>query len=311
MAIQRTLSSVPALPPIDLVRLSAADRPLIGRLCPRILRQNDPEAAWAVTESNEVVSIGVLGGPVEPPLAEVVDAARYIDLGAIDAPCLRTHGAAILAAMRAHARGIDTRHLDLGPDSSGSSEFLVVAEELGFSRYDSFNLYEAPLERLHAAVGRIMDSINGRIRSRVDATIAPLDATHLDAAGEAIAALIGGSTASTIANLRRQFSERAANDPIEKLQLVAIQEGRIIGLILGKIPEPGVLEIASEAIHPKYRLDPIGIELNARLYETASTMGLSRVRFEAGTRQPNTRRVADKHAAKIIRQRHHLRFAVD
>ena len=288
---------------LDIHEATEADRSILGRLSPPWFSRHMPDVSWCAVEDGQVVAaIMIEFGS---------DGHVDLELNGTDETAIHAAGPELLSKAIESARRSGATSLDANTDTLASRKHLDFLLSQGFETHETFDLYTAPREVLAQALMAILERTRGRIKSRFEVEILQIEARHLDAVAEANSAWIGGSASRGIFDFRRRFYARKENDPERTLQLVAIHQGMVVGFSCTTIVEPGVLKIDGEGIHPLFRLDPLQSRLTATMYERAEAAGIHTITFEAGSRQPNTRSMAQRNKIDSTRKGIHLRMAID
>lgn len=290
-----------SIPATDAIRRAGdSDRPLLSRLSPEWFRSNLPCAAWlaGVNGRAEAAVMLAVGSEAGLQLELAGTSPETIDRWAADLVETASHDA------RRHGFG----HLDALIHSLASRVHAERLENLGFSVHETFDQYEVRIDWLVERVLEVRAQIDRAITSRIEARIEQVEAAHLDAVASAWSAWIGGHVDRSIQNLRARFHAATPDSPSRRLQLVASEEGAVIGFAAGHIDAEGIFKIDAEAVHPRYRLDPFFSDLTLQFYRTAIELGASMARFEAGSRQPNTINFARRWKVAPIGSQKHLRL---
>lgn len=284
---------------IEIAEAGEADRPVLCRLSPRWFRDHQPTKSWCAVEDGEIVAAAML---------EVgSDGVASMEFHGCDETAISSAVDPLLERVLETARGCRARVLDANVDSLAALRHADLLQARGFEVYETFDLFEAPRTVLQEKLAKIQGRMNDRLKSRFVGEIVEIEEIHVDAVAAANAAWIGGSVHRGILDLRARFHSRKPNDPERGLQLVATQEQAVVAFCCTRIVEPGVLKIDGEAVHPRFRLDPLHGRLASIIYERAEAAGIHTIRFEAGSRQPNTRAMVLRNRIESLHQRVHLR----
>ena len=281
-------------------RAGEADRPLLSRLAQEWFRTNIPVAGW-LAGSGERAEAGVM-------LAETGSSTLHVELAGVSTEALDRWTTPLLEAATTEARRCGARNLDAWVTSLASRAHGDRLEGFGFEVFETFDEYEVELGWLIERIRKVREMIDRGITSRVDARIEEVDAHHLDAVAAAWSAWIGGPVDRGIQSLRQRFHQARPGSPDRRLRLVAIQDDTVVGFAAGHLEDPSILKIEAEAVHPTFRLDPFFSDLTRRFYETASELGATSARFEAGSRQPNTVAFTRRWKVAAIRSQRHFRL---
>lgn len=284
---------------IEVAEAGEADRQALCRLSPRWFRDHQPTKSWCAVEDGEIVAAAMLGVGS--------DGVASMEFHGGDETMISSAVDPLLERVLETARDCRARVLDANVDSLAALRHAELLQARGFEVYETFDLFEAPRTVLQEKLAQIQARTSGRIKSRFDGEIVEIQEIHIDSVAAANAAWIGGSVHRGILDMRARFHSRKPDDPERGLQLVATQEQTVVAFCCTRIIEPGVLKIDGEAVDPRFRLDPLHGRLAASIYERAEAVGIHTIRFEAGSRQPNTRAMVRRNRIESLHQRVHLR----
>jgi hypothetical protein len=288
---------------IQIAEAGEADRPVLCRLSPRWFQHHLPTQSWCAIEGGEVIAAAML---------EVLpDGTASMEFEGCDAAAVAAAGGPLVDQVLDAAQTCGAIILDADVDSTASLKHSELLRSRGFETHETFDTFEAPRSMLQDRLTKVRQRMGDRIKSRFQADIVEIEQIHLDTVAAAWSAWIGGSVNRGIFDMRRRFSSHKPNDPERGLQLVATHEQAVVGFCCTRIVEPGVLKIEGEGIDPRFRLDTLHGRLASTMYERAEAAGIHTIRFEAGSRQPNTRAMVRRNRINSLNQRLHLRRQLD
>ena len=270
---------------IEIAEAGEADRPVLCRLSPRWFQHHLPTKSWCAIEGGEVIAAAML---------EVLpDGTASMEFDGCDAAAVAAAGGPLVDQVLDAVQTCGAIMLDADVDSTASLRHSELLRSRGFETHETFDTFEAPRTLLQDRLTKVRQRIGDRIKSRFQADIVEIEQIHLDTVAAAWSAWIGGSVNRGIFDMRRRFSSHKPNDP---------ERG-----CCTRIVEPGVLKIEGEGIDPRFRLDTLHGRLASTMYERAAAAGIHTIRFEAGSRQPNTRVMVRRNRINSLNQRLHLR----
>ncbi|MAH66427.1 MAG: hypothetical protein CMJ27_08555 [Phycisphaerae bacterium] len=292
---------MPTTDHFDVVEAGSLDRPALARLCPKWFRNHRCDFGWCAVAEGEIFAAVMLDFAATGVVS--------LDLHGCDDTFSEAIGTALLDRAITAARTAGATALDAEVTSMAAVHHEAMLRTAGFETHESFDRYEVVRETIQAELETVRRRIRGRIKSRFDVRIEQVEAAHLDAISAAWAAWIGGSVNHRIFGMRSRFHRREG-DPEASLQLVAIHENTVVGFCSTRIIDGTVLEVDGEAVHPGFRLDPLQGDLTWAMYERAERAGIETIRFEAGSRQPNTINMVRRNGIRSIGRMLHLRRAL-
>ncbi|MDG2020856.1 MAG: hypothetical protein P8J59_02795 [Phycisphaerales bacterium] len=288
---------------IEIMAGGEADRPLLSRLSPRWFKNHLPTASWCAVQRGELIAAAML---------EVLpDGTASMEIHGCDESAIAACGGPLIDQVLDTARTCGALVVDADVDSTASLMHAELLRSRDFEIHETFDSFEAPRAMLQEALGKILNRMGDRIKSRFETEIVEIDQKHLDSVAAAWSAWIGGSINRGVFDMRRRFHARDSTDPERSLQLVATHENSVVGFCCTRIIEPGVLKIDGEGIHPRFRMDTLHARLASAMYERAEAADIHTIRFDAGSRQPNTRTMVRRNRIASLNQRLHLRRSFD
>ncbi len=283
----------------EIVEAGILDRPALARLSPSWFKRHRVAEAWCAVADGEVVAAAMLsfGG----------EGVATFEFNGCDPETSARTGPGLIERVIDSSRSCGAKALDAEVNSIATARHESLLRSAGFEMYESFDRYEVERETIQGILAETRRRIGDRIKSRFDVRIERIEVVHLDAVAQAWGAWIGGSVNQRIFRMREGFHRRRKDDPEANLQLVAIHENTVVGFCCTRIIDSTVLEIDGEAVHPRFRLDPLQGDLSWAMYEEAERAGIDTIRFEAGSLQPNTMNMVRRNGIKSVERKLRLR----
>ena len=182
-------------------------------------------------------------------------------------------------------------------EKSHASRYQDLMKAHDFKVIDTFDLNEIPLlpglQRLETTLARL----EGRVASRSDWSIREMRNGDARVVSECWSMWIGSAQPVKQLALSVRLPEES-ND--ELISLLAIDGDLVVGFIVGDMVSEDTCEIRGQAVAPAMRMDPLHASLTLECLRRAQARGATKIRFEAGRNQPNTRRVAERYVTKVL-----------
>lgn len=200
------------------------------------------------------------------------------------------------AAAEARARGVKALYAS-DPLESGSPD-LPICRALGMTESITVNHYQAASERVVDVVRPLALELRSRGWIPTDAEVVGMKEVPDQTLAQMHVTLLGGVMPVILARLRGAAPESFA----PALSYGLRRGGDVIGALLGRAIEPGVAFVDAIIIRPEYRMGWAHLMLKLHAAERAVALGFRELRFTAYDNHKDTRKMASKSGATLVKQ---------